>query len=70
VTAKPEDECGGGELGPSEDVEEAEAAEREDVLDVILVSAAHTLNVLVCPGLSEGTGEAFLLRDPRSPGTL
>ena len=52
----PEDEYSSGQLGAGEDVEEAEAEEGHDVLDVVLVGAAHPLDVLVHAGLEVGVG--------------
>ena len=44
-------EEGGGVSGVCEHVEESQDEEGEDVLDVVLVSSSHSLNILVAAGL-------------------
>ena len=47
MTHKPVAEEGGGVGGVGEHVEEAQDEEGEDVLDVVLVSSPHSLNILI-----------------------
>ena len=57
-THTPVAEEGGGVGGVSEHVEEAQDEEGEDVLDVVLVSSPHSLNILT-QTLSSLTKQSF-----------
>ena len=47
MKVQPEDEDSSSKGGVGEDVEDAEAKEGEDVLHVVQVGAAHSLDILV-----------------------
>lgn len=51
----PEAEQSGAVGRVGEDVEKTQDCERHNILDVILVSSPHPLNILVRPGLGKNT---------------
>ena len=50
---QPEDKKSGGEGGAGEDVEDSQAEEGQDVLQVVQVGATHSFYILVHLGLVE-----------------
>ena len=64
----PEAQQGCAVGGVGEDVEKSQDSEWHHVLDVVLVSSPHPLNILICPALQSLVKLLSVSGSPNEPG--